>query len=90
MFLVLFIRQNAEKIQLPELAIPEIIWCKIVTTRGAAMSLITEKPLEPDPYKLQLADIDMSDPRLYEQGLARRYFQRLRQESPIHYLETLQ
>ena len=39
----------------------------------------------PDPYSLRLEDIDVSNPRLYETWEHHRYFQRLREEAPIHY-----
>ncbi len=52
------------------------------------MSLASENRIEPDPYKVDLTEINMSDSLLYEQGLARRYFQRLRREAPIHFLEN--
>ena len=38
-----------------------------------------------DPYTLPLAEIDVSNPWLYAQDLAGRYFERLRRESPVHY-----
>jgi len=40
----------------------------------------------PDPWTTPLAQIDVSDPRLYEQDAWRPYFERLRQEDPVHYL----
>jgi len=39
----------------------------------------------PNPETLSLADIDVSDPRLYEQDAWRPYFARLRREDPVHY-----
>lgn len=39
----------------------------------------------PDPLTTPLADIDVSDPRLYEQDAWRPYFSRLREEAPVHY-----
>ena len=38
-----------------------------------------------DPYDLKLEQINMSDGRLYEQGLAAKYFTRLRAEAPVHF-----
>ncbi len=35
---------------------------------------------------MALADIDVSDPRLYEEDAWRPYFARLRREDPVHYL----
>jgi cytochrome P450 len=40
----------------------------------------------PDPWTTPLEQIDVSDPRLYEQDAWRPYFERLRQEEPVHYL----
>ena len=40
---------------------------------------------EPDPYRLSLDDIDMSDARLFENDLAHRYFARMRKEAPVHF-----
>ena len=40
----------------------------------------------PDPWTTPLEQIDVSDPRLYEQDAWRPYFERLRQEDPVHYL----
>ncbi len=39
----------------------------------------------PDPWQLDLAAIDVSDPRLYSQDAWRPYFARLRAEDPVHY-----
>ncbi len=38
-----------------------------------------------DPYAVPLEQIDMSNPALFEQNLARTYFERLRAEAPVHY-----
>ena len=38
-----------------------------------------------DPYSIPLADIDVSNPSLYESDSHWPYFERLRSESPIHY-----
>jgi cytochrome P450 len=40
----------------------------------------------PDAQSMPLAQIDVSDPRLYEQDAWRPYFARLRQEDPVHHL----
>ena len=40
----------------------------------------------PDPWTTPLEQIDVSDPRLYEQDAWRPYFERLRKEDPVHYL----
>jgi cytochrome P450 len=39
----------------------------------------------PDVSTLSLDQIDVSDPRLYEQDAWRPYFARLREEAPVHY-----
>jgi cytochrome P450 len=39
----------------------------------------------PDASTMPLADIDVSDPRLYEQDAWRPFFARLRQEDPVHF-----
>ncbi len=38
-----------------------------------------------DPWTLELADINVSDPQLYAQDAWRPYFARLRDEDPVHY-----
>lgn len=40
---------------------------------------------EPDPYSVPLDAINVSDGRLFEHGLAGRYFARLRAEAPVHF-----
>jgi len=40
----------------------------------------------PDPHTVPLAQMDVSDPRLYEQDAWRPWFARLREEAPVHYL----
>lgn len=39
----------------------------------------------PDPYTTPLEDIDVSDPQLYKNDAWRPYFERLRNEDPVHY-----
>ncbi len=39
----------------------------------------------PDAQSTALEQIDVSDPRLYEQDAWRPFFERLRKEQPIHY-----
>jgi len=39
----------------------------------------------PDALTMPLAEIDVSDPRLFEQDAWRPFFARLRQEDPVHY-----
>ncbi|MEM1156142.1 MAG: cytochrome P450 [Pseudomonadota bacterium] len=41
----------------------------------------------PDPWASPLQDIDFSNPDLFQQDAWRPYFQRLRQQSPVHYQE---
>ena len=40
-----------------------------------------------DPYSVPLADIDVSDPTLYETDAHWPFFERLRNEAPVHYCE---
>jgi len=42
----------------------------------------------PDPYSLPLADIDVSQPELYETDSHWAYFERLRAEAPVHYCKA--
>ncbi len=42
----------------------------------------------PDALTTPLGEIDVSDPRLYEQDAWRPYFARLRREDPVHYQAT--
>jgi cytochrome P450 len=39
----------------------------------------------PDALTTPLAEIDVSDARLYEQDAWRPFFERLRKEDPVHY-----
>ena len=39
----------------------------------------------PDPYTIPLEDIDVSNPLLYKYDAQWPYFERLRNEAPIHY-----
>ena len=40
-----------------------------------------------DPADIPLAEMDMSDPSLYESNRHGQFFKRLRREDPVHYLE---
>ena len=40
---------------------------------------------EPDPYKVAIEDIDMSNPALFQCDAAPAYFERLRKEAPVHF-----
>jgi cytochrome P450 len=53
---------------------------------GGAVKLPTGQL--PDPWSLPLAELDVSDSRLYQQDAWRPYFERLRKEDPIHYTAT--
>ncbi len=44
-------------------------------------------PILPNPYDIPLTEIDVSDPRLLEENAWQDYFIRLRDESPVHYIE---
>jgi len=44
----------------------------------------------PDPRALALEDIDVSDSRIYQQDAWRPYFERLRNEDPVHYVADSQ
>ena len=39
-----------------------------------------------NPLDVPIESIDVSDPSLYEYGLAEGFFARLRDEAPVHYL----
>ncbi len=41
----------------------------------------------PNPYTLDIKDLDPSDPRLFEQQAHWDYFKRLREEDPVHFVE---
>ena len=47
----------------------------------------TEYQAPADPYSLQLADVDPSDPELYQRQYHWDYFRRLRNEDPVHFVE---
>tara|TARA_B100000446_G_C10527544_1_gene332567 strand:- start:64 stop:1341 length:1278 start_codon:yes stop_codon:yes gene_type:complete len=51
------------------------------------MKLSSAQTVVPDPYSIDLKDIDVSDPRLLEQGVWESCFKRLRDEDPVHYVE---
>lgn len=61
----------------------------------SSIEQITEEPQEyrpvstPDanPWTLDLADIDMSNGRLFQAGAHHEYFRRLRQDAPVHYCD---
>jgi len=43
-----------------------------------------------DPYRLDLADLDPGNPRLFQTGSFGPYFERLRREAPVHYCRESQ
>ncbi len=45
------------------------------------------RPILPNPYDIPLTEIDVSDPRLLQENAWPDYFKRLRDESPVHYIE---
>ena len=49
-------------------------------------------PVDPqlDPYDLPLAEINVANPELFRLDIAHRYFQRLREEAPVHYCSESQ
>ena len=50
------------------------------------MQASLDNPVAADPSSIPLDKIDVSDPRLYQQGIWQPYFERLRKEAPVHYL----
>ncbi|MCP9271221.1 cytochrome P450 [Mycolicibacterium arenosum] len=56
-------------------------------TRTNGKKIFTEAPIPP-VEDVDLLDIDMSNPFLYRQGLWQSYFERLRNEAPIHFQPT--
>ena len=42
----------------------------------------------PDPYTMDLRDIDVSRPEIMQQDAQWDYFARLRDEAPVHYCEN--
>lgn len=55
-----------------------------LVTRTSGQTIFTETPIPPVD-EVDLADIDLSNPFLYRQGRWRSYFQRVRDEAPVHY-----
>ena len=57
-----------------------------ITTAGNTIRQpIAPPPMPADPYSLPLEDINVSDPLLFENDLIWPYFERLRNEAPVHY-----
>jgi cytochrome P450 len=46
---------------------------------------VSERALVTDVYDIPLAEIDVSDPSIYEADAQWPYFERLRKEAPVHY-----
>ncbi|MCK8616676.1 MULTISPECIES: cytochrome P450 [unclassified Gordonia (in: high G+C Gram-positive bacteria)] len=55
-----------------------------VVTRTDGQTMFTETPIPPVD-EVDLLDIDLSNPFLYRQGKWRSYFERVRNEAPVHY-----
>ena len=53
-------------------------------TRTNGKKLFVEKPIPP-VEDVELADIDLSNPFLYRQGRWQSYYERLRNEAPVHF-----
>ena len=53
-------------------------------TGTSGEKLFTERPIPP-VEDVELADIDVSNPFLYRQGRWQSYFERLRNEAPVHF-----
>ena len=49
--------------------------------------IFVETPIPPAD-EVELADIDLSNPFLYRQGRWQSYFERVRNEAPVHYQPT--
>ncbi|CAA0111317.1 Linalool 8-monooxygenase [Zhongshania aliphaticivorans] len=49
--------------------------------------VLTDEPSLADAYSLPLEDINLSDPYLFSQNRWEEYFQRVRDEDPVHYLK---
>ncbi|MBY4211893.1 cytochrome P450 [Rhodococcus fascians] len=55
-----------------------------IVTRTDGRVMFTETPIPPVD-DVELADIDLSNPFLYRQGLWKSYFERVRNEAPVHF-----
>ncbi|WP_018177095.1 cytochrome P450 [Jongsikchunia kroppenstedtii] len=55
-----------------------------IVTRTDGQKIFTETPIPPVD-EVALADIDLSNPFLYRQGMWRSYFERVRNEAPVHF-----
>lgn len=53
-------------------------------TRTDGQKIFVERPIPPVD-EVELADIDLSNPFLYRQGRWQSYFERVRNEAPVHY-----
>lgn len=55
-----------------------------IVTRTDGQVMFTETPIPPVD-EVDLADIDLSNPFLYRQGRWKSYFERVRNEAPVHF-----
>ena len=55
-----------------------------IVTRTDGQVMFTETPIPPVD-EVDLANIDLSNPFLYRQGLWKSYFERVRNEAPVHF-----
>ncbi|TWS21781.1 cytochrome P450, partial [Tsukamurella sputi] len=55
-----------------------------IVTRTDGKKIFTETPIPP-VEEVELTDIDLSNPFLYRQGRWRSYFERVRNEAPVHF-----
>jgi cytochrome P450 len=55
-----------------------------LVTRTDGRKMFVERPIPPVD-EVELADIDLSNPFLYRQGRWQSYFERVRNEAPVHY-----
>ncbi|MGB3771187.1 MAG: cytochrome P450 [Rhodococcus sp. (in: high G+C Gram-positive bacteria)] len=55
-----------------------------IVTRTDGQVMFTETPIPPVD-DVELADIDLSNPFLYRQGRWKSYFERVRNEAPVHF-----
>lgn len=55
-----------------------------IVTRTDGKKIFTETPIPP-VEDVELTDIDLSNPFLYRQGMWRSYFERVRNEAPVHF-----
>ncbi|MBI4693944.1 MAG: cytochrome P450 [Gammaproteobacteria bacterium] len=54
---------------------------------SAAFTTTASEPTIVDPYSVPIERLDVSDPRLALDQTWKRYFERMREEAPVHYLK---